>query len=505
VKETFVRTFPLKSRTAAILIAAVISLPALPAAAQRGAAPPSFADTIEKLLPSVVNISTTQVIKRPERGEQGGPGMEIPRFPPGSPFEEFFREFFDRQQRQQNTPRRATSLGSGFIIDPSGLIVTNNHVIAEADEVTVILQDDSHLPAKVIGKDSKTDLALLKVESSKPLAAVRWGDSDKSRVGDWVLAIGNPFGLGGSVTAGIVSARKRDIGGGPYDDFIQTDASINRGNSGGPMFNMDGEVIGINAAIYSPSGGSVGIGFAIPSSLAKPIVDQLKQFGRAKRGWIGVRIQTVTDELAQSLGLEKAAGALVAGMTEAGPAEKAKLLVGDVIVRFDNKPIDEMRRLPRIVAETEVGKQVPVEIIRKGKRQTLPIMLGEFPDDEKVAAATSKPTAPAETAEPAQATLGLTLAPITKETRQKFNLSEDVKGVIVTKVDEDSAAAEKGIRPGHIVRKIGPEQETVTTPAQVKKKIDDARKAKQKTILVLVESEGAQRFIALRLDGTDKG
>jgi len=499
-----VRTFPLKSKAAAILIAAAICLPALPAAAQRGAAPPSFADTIEKLLPSVVNISTTQVIKRPERGDQGGQGMEIPRFPPGSPFEEFFREFFDRQQRQQNTPRRATSLGSGFIIDPSGLIVTNNHVIAEADEVTVILQDDSHLPAKVIGKDTKTDLALLKVESSKPLAAVRWGDSDKSRVGDWVLAIGNPFGLGGSVTAGIVSARKRDIGGGPYDDFIQTDASINRGNSGGPMFNMDGEVIGVNAAIYSPSGGSVGIGFAIPSSLAKPIVDQLKQFGRAKRGWIGVRIQTVTDELAQSLGLEKAAGALVAGMTEAGPAEKAKLQVGDVIVRFDNKPIDEMRRLPRIVAETEVGRQVPVEIIRKGKRQTLPIMLAEFPDDEKVAS-TAKPTPPAESAEPAQATLGLTLAPITKETRQKFNLPEDVKGVIVTKVDEDSAAAEKGIRPGHIVRKIGPEQETVTSPSQVKKKIEEARKSKQKTILVLVESEGAQRFIALRLDGTDKG
>jgi serine protease Do len=270
------------------------------------------------------------------------------------------------------------------------------------------------------------------------------------------------------------------------------------------MFNMDGEVIGINAAIYSPSGGSVGIGFAIPSSLAKPIIDQLKQFGRAKRGWIGVRIQTVTEELAQSLGLEKAAGALVAGMTETGPAEKAKLLVGDVIVRFDNKSIDEMRRLPRIVAETEVGKQVPVEIIRKGKRQTLPITVGEFPDDEKVAS-TAKPAPPSESAEPAQATLGLTLAPITKETRQKFNLSEDVKGVIVTKVDEDSAAAEKGIRPGHIVRKIGPEQEVVTSPSQVRKKIEDARKAKQKTILVLVESEGAQRFIALRLDGTDKG
>ena len=492
--------FPCKSKVVALIVAAAFIVPSLPAVAAAAAAPPSFADTAEKLLPSVVNISTTQVIKRPERGEQG---MEIPRFPPGSPFEEFFREFFEHQQRQQNAPRRATSLGSGFIIDPSGLVVTNNHVIADADEVTVILQDDSHLPAKVVGKDAKTDLALLKVDAGKPLAAVKWGDSDKSRVGDWILAIGNPFGLGGSVTAGIVSARKRDIGGGPYDDFIQTDASINRGNSGGPMFNVDGEVIGINAAIYSPSGGSVGIGFAIPSSLAKPIVDQLKQFGRAKRGWIGVRIQTVTDELAQSLGLDKAAGALVAGMTEGGPAEKAKLQVGDVIVRFDNKAIDEMRRLPRIVAETAVGKQVPVEVVRKGKRQTVPIVLGEFPDDEKVAEA--KPTAPAETAEPAQATLGLTLAPITKDLRQKYNLTDDVKGVIVTKVDEDSAAAEKGIRPGHIVRKIGPDQESVTSPSQVKKKIDEARKAKQKTILLLVESEGNQRFIALRLENSDKG
>ena len=261
---------------------------------------PSFAELAERLLPAVVNISTTQTVKT-ERNQQGerAPsdqrrrGPEVPQFPPGSPFEEFFRDFFDRQQRpDQQAPRRAQSLGSGFIVDPTGFIVTNNHVIAEADEVKVTLHDNQVLPAKVIGKDAKTDLAVLKVESAKPLPFVKFGNSDVARVGDWVIAIGNPFGLGGSVTAGIISARQRDINAGPYDDFIQTDASINRGNSGGPMFNLAGDVVGINTAIYSPSGGSVGIGFAIPSALAKPVVDQLRQYGKARRGWLGVNIQT---------------------------------------------------------------------------------------------------------------------------------------------------------------------------------------------------------------------
>ncbi|MEM6490401.1 MAG: trypsin-like peptidase domain-containing protein, partial [Pseudomonadota bacterium] len=268
-------------------------------AAHARGAPDSFADLAERLLPTVVNISTAQ--------KRDAPAAR-PELPEGGPFEEYFREFFDRE----GGARQVSSLGSGFIIDPSGLVVTNNHVVAEADEVTVILSDDTELDAEIVGVDEKTDLALLQVESATPLPATRWGDSDETRVGDWILAIGNPFGLGGSVTAGIVSARARDINQGPYDDYLQTDASINRGNSGGPMFNLKGEVIGINTAIFSPTGGSVGIGFAIPAALAEPVINQIIKYGRTRRGWIGVRIQKVTDEIAESLGLEKTKGALVA-------------------------------------------------------------------------------------------------------------------------------------------------------------------------------------------------
>ena len=305
-------------RIVPVFMVVVAGLAVVSAPVQARSAPDSFADLAERLLPSVVNISTTQVQKKSEKG-----GPQVPRFSEESPFQDFFKEFFDRQQR--DTPqRRATSLGSGFVISDSGYVVTNNHVIAEADEVTVTLHDDTKLEAKLIGRDPKTDLALLKVEPKSPLVAVPFGDSGKTRVGDWVVAIGNPFGLGGTVTAGIVSARQRDINSGPYDDFIQTDASINRGNSGGPMFNLKGEVIGINTAIFSPSGGSVGIGFAIPANLARPIIEQLQQYGKARRGWLGVRIQTVTDEIAQSLGLEKATGALVASLNKDGPAEKTQ-------------------------------------------------------------------------------------------------------------------------------------------------------------------------------------
>jgi serine protease Do len=478
-------------------IAAVMALTAGDAAVSfaRGA-PESFAELAEKLVPSVVNVSTTQTL----RGRDRGQGLEIPRFPPGSPFEEFFKEFFDRQQRRETPERRTTSLGSGFVIDASGLIVTNNHVIADADEISVNLADNLTLKATVVGRDQKTDLALLKVDPPHPLTAARWGDSDRTRVGDWVLAIGNPFGLGGTVTAGIVSARSRDINSGPYDDFIQTDASINRGNSGGPMFNVNGEVIGINTAIFSPSGGSVGIGFAIPANMAKPIVDQLKDFGRARRGWIGVRIQTVTEEIAQGLGLDAAKGALVASLTEGGPAEKAKLEVGDVILRFNGRDITEMRTLPRVVAETAVGRNVPVEVWRKGKRVTASVNIAEFPEDEKIAAAAAKPETAPPAAERGVITLGLVLEPITPELRDRYKLPDDATGVVVTKVEEDSPAAERRIRPGDIIRKIGPEQEAVKTPGQVRQKVDAARKSKMNTILVLVETEGNQRFVALRID-----
>ncbi len=464
----------------------------LSSAAFAKAAPASFADLAAKLLPAVVNISTSQVVKR-----EGATQQQRPQLPPGSPFEEFFKEFFDRQQ-QRNTPnRRATSLGSGFIIDPKGLVVTNNHVIEGADDISVVLQDDTRLKAEVVGRDAKTDLAILRVKSEKNLPYVKFGNSDKARVGDWVVAIGNPFGLGGTVTAGIISARARNINAGPYDDFIQSDASINKGNSGGPMFNMAGEVIGINTAIYSPSGGSVGIGFAIPTNLAKPIIAQLTKYGRARRGWLGVRIQTVTDELAESLGLDKARGALVTDVTKGGPAESSKVQVGDVILSFDGKPIVEMRNLPRIVAETEVGKNVKVDVWRKGKKVTLDAKLGEFPEDKKPVLA--KASGKKQDDGKAVTVLGLTMAPVTDELRRRFKLGKKVTGVVITKVANDSPASEKHIRVGSIIRKIGPEQKRVNSPDQVKSKVESARKAKLKSLLFLIERGGDSRFVALRL------
>jgi len=476
--------------TAVVVLAGLV----MPAPAGAATAPNSFADLSARLLPSVVNISTTQTIKQ---GQQG-PSAQRPQLPPGSQFEDFFREFFDRQQRRGKPQRRATSLGSGFIIDSAGYVVTNNHVIADADEITVTLADDRRLKAKVVGRDAKTDLALLKVDSGTPLDAVKFGDSRATRVGDWVVAIGNPFGLGGTVTAGIVSARHRDINSGPYDDFIQTDASINRGNSGGPMFNLDGEVVGVNTAIFSPSGGSVGIGFSIPSNLAKPIIDQLRKFGRARRGWLGVRIQTVTDDIAQSLELDKTTGALVADLTPAGPAEKGKIVVGDVILTFDGKEVDQMRGLPRIVAETAVGERVLVEVWRQGKKVNLNIVLGEFPEDDRVAA--SRPTSQQPEAEKGLAVLGLMLSAVTPELRERFKLEEGVEGVVVTEVEEGSAAAERQIRPGDIIRKVGHEYVPVKRPSQIRKLVEDARKANRKTIIVLVEREGGRRFVPIKID-----
>ena len=315
--------------------------------------------------------------------------------------------------RPEAQPRKATSLGSGFIIDPAGYVVTNNHVIADADEITVILHDDTNLKAEVIGRDTKTDIALLKVKTDKPLSAVTWGDSDAARVGDWVLAIGNPFGLGGSVTAGILSARQRDINSGPYDDFLQTDASINRGNSGGPMFNMDGQVIGINTAIYSPSGGSIGIGFAIPSNLAKAVVAELQSETdhTVHRGWLGVRIQAVTDEIAESLGLDKARGALIASVSDNGPAQAAGIQAGDVVLSFDGREVTDMRRLPRLVAETPVGKTVPVTVWRKRKENTLQVKIGRLEEsDQQQASAQEPPKKGGKDQAGVVKTLGLTLS-----------------------------------------------------------------------------------------------
>jgi serine protease Do len=489
-------------RAVARMTAAFLVIAFATAAAARPA-PDSFADLAAKLLPSVVNISTSQTLRSDRGREHAGP--EIPQFPPGSPFEEFFRDFFDhgvpKGGRPEAQPRKATSLGSGFIIDPAGYVVTNNHVIADADEITVILHDDTNLKAEVVGRDTKTDIALLKVKTDKPLNAATWGDSDASRVGDWVLAIGNPFGLGGSVTAGILSARQRDINSGPYDDFLQTDASINRGNSGGPMFNMDGQVIGINTAIYSPSGGSIGIGFAIPSTLAKAVVAELQTEPdhNVHRGWLGVRIQAVTDEIAESLGLDKTRGALIASVSENGPAQAAGIQAGDVVLSFDGREVSDMRRLPRLVAETPVGKTVPVTVWRKRHENSFQVAVGRLEEnDQQLASTQESPKKAAKDETGIVKTLGLTLSGITVDLKEKFSLAGDAKGVVVVDVAKDSPAAAKGVRPGDLIMEAA--QEEVKSPGEVGNKIDEAKKSGRKSILLLVERQGDLRFIALRLD-----
>src|SRR5579863_7810123 len=365
------------------------------AASPLAAALPSFAPLVKKVMPAVVNISATlkqdavpsddSDSDQDQSGPDAGPGPF--RNFPQSPFDEMLRRFFEQQGRPmpREHAERTVALGSGFIIDPSGFVVTNNHVVQNADKVTVIFQDDSQHPAKVVGRDNKTDLALLKIDAPKPLPYVSWGDSSSEEVGDWVLAVGNPFGLGGSVSPGFVSARGRDIHAGPYDDFLQIDASINRGNSGGPTFNLDGQVVGINTAIYSPNGGSVGIGFAIPSSLAKPVIDQLRDHGKVERGWLGVQIQQVTPEIAKSLGLPKDQGALVADVTPSGPAAKAGFKQGDVILSFNGKEIDKVRDLPIVVAETKVGDVAQVHVWRKSGETDLTPKIAQMPENPQIA------------------------------------------------------------------------------------------------------------------------
>ena len=493
--------FRLANRTRYPLVCLLVLLLAAAPAVNAAPAPDSFADLAARLLPAVVNISTTQTIKDDKGGKGDQPGADdFPQLPPGSPFEDFFKDFLNKNRphngQQEALPRHATSLGSGFIIDPSGLVVTNNHVIADADEITVTLQDDTNFKAEVVGKDTKSDLALLRIKSSKPFTAVKFGDSDQIRVGDWVLAIGNPFGLGGTVTAGILSARAREINSGPYDDFLQTDAAINRGNSGGPMFNMNGEVIGINTAIFSPSGGSVGIGFAIPSNLAKPVLDQIRQFGHPRRGWLGVNIQSVTDEIAESLGLDKPRGALIASVQEGGPAQIAGIQPGDVVLSFDGKDVTDMRRLPRIVAETPIDKTVKVKVWRKRKELLLDVKVGELKETGQQASVSTKQTAPAP-AGTAMKPLGLAVANLTPELRERFGVTEDATGVVVTSIDADGPAAEKGMRAGDVIVEVA--QEEVKSPSDVANKIAAAKKAGLKSVLLLVDRQGDLRFYALKL------
>jgi len=470
----------------AVAVCALLAVAALPAAARP--APDSFADLADKLLPTVVNIATTQTLK-------AAPKTPLPNVPPGSPLEDLFKNF---QGQNGDRPRHVTSLGSGFIIDPAGFIVTNNHVIENSDQITITLNDGSSLSAKIVGRDTKTDLALLKVTPKKPLPATHFGDSDKVRIGNWVMAIGDPFGLGSTVTAGIVSARNRDINAGPYDDFIQTDAPINRGNSGGPLFDMDGNVIGINSAIFSPSGGSVGIGFAIPANLARDVVSQLKQFGVARRGWIGVRIQQVTDEIAQGMGLPGKQGALVADVTGGGPAQKAGLRNGDVVISFDNKPINDSRQLPRVVAATPVGKTVNVDVLRKAKKQSFRIVIAKLDEGpaDKPGKKLPPPTSPK--AHSKLSRLGLSLVALDENARAKYKLSEDVKGVVVSAVAPASPAADKNFRPGDVIVEV--QSQPVKTPAEIAARVDTDAKAGKKVELMLVNRNGDLTYVGLRLD-----
>ncbi|HKH80122.1 MAG TPA: Do family serine endopeptidase [Methylovirgula sp.] len=468
--------------------------------AQAGHAPDSFADLAAQVSDAVVNISATQIFE--DKSASGGPELE-----PGTPFDDLFDDFLRHGQQgdggdQELTrphERRSNSLGSGFVIDPSGIIITNNHVIADSNEVTVIFTDGTKLKAQVIGKDSKVDVAVLKVTPDKPLKAVKFGDSEKMRVGDWVIAVGNPFGLGGSVTAGIVSARNRNIDSGPYDNYIQTDAAINKGNSGGPLFNMDGEVIGINTAILSPSGGSIGIGFATPSATVVPIIDQLRKYGETRRGWLGVRIQPIDDSIAESLNLGNVRGALVAGTDANGPAATAGIETGDVIVKFDGDEIDESRDLPKLVASAPVGKSVDVVIVRKGQELTKTVRLGRLEDNEKkasldVSSAEPDKSVPDTAVEKA---LGMAFASLNDASRLKFSIKDSItSGVVVAGVDSDSPAAEKNIQPGEVILEIN--QEPVSEPADIAKRMQALKDAGKKLALLLVASpQGEERFVAL--------
>ncbi len=447
--------------------------------------PESFSGLADRLSPAVVNITTTTTIAEVDDSLR-------PVIPEGSPFEDFFKDFMNRNgapKRQQ----RSNALGSGFIVSPDGFIVTNNHVIESADEISVEFYHGGNLDAHIVGRDTRTDIALLKVDSKDPLPFVEFGDSDAAHVGDWVLAIGNPLGQGFSVSAGIVSARNRTLQG-SYDDFIQTDAAINRGNSGGPLFDMNGKVIGVNTAILSPNGGSIGIGFAMSSAVVSRVVDQLRDFGETRRGWLGVRIQNVDSDVAEAIGLKEAKGALVTDVPE-GPALAAGIKAGDVIERFGDEPIDDTRELVRIVADTPVGKSVDVVVFRDGKETTLKVEVGLLEDTTLAAA----PGAPEKEA-PApvdQTVLGMTLAPASDELRREFNLDKAAAGLVVTAVDASSDAFAKGMREGDVIVEVG--QEPVRTAKEMQARIDAAEQAGRNSILLLVRRDGQPRFVALSL------
>lgn len=485
-----------------LLAAFTVTALLLGAAQAVHAAPPeSFAPVVDPLMPAVVNISTTQKIH--QQAQMMTPMFDfdaLPDTPQNRQFKQLFRQFaIPGIPGGQMPDKEVTSLGSGFVIDASGYVVTNNHVIGAADEIRVIFADSTHYDATLVGRDPKTDLALLKIKGDKPFPAVSFGDSDALRVGDWVIAVGNPFGLGGSVSAGIVSARGRNINAGPFDDFIQTDAAINRGNSGGPLFNARGEVVGINSAIYSPTGGSVGIGFAIPSAMAKSVLEALKKDGVIHRGWLGVKIQKISEEIANSLSLGKPRGALVLEVSKDSPAVGSGLAAGDVILKFDGREIDEMRKLPRYVAETKIGKKVDLVVWRKGREVTLSTKVGELPDDEQDDQGSGKPGKFGKKNEvPPDAkdlVLGMQLVPIGRELRQRFRLAADLKGLIIDDIDMSGEAAKRGLRPGDIILEAN--QQPVETIDALRAALREAKKAGREFILLRVARDEEVMFVTV--------
>ena len=483
---------PTTSRAAgaALAAAAMLVFAFAPQGAQARGVGESFAPLVKEVSPAVVNIAASRQVA-------GRDGPQSGAIAPGSPMEEFLRRFgapLPPRDRPGAPPRRTTAQGSGFVIDPAGYIVTNNHVAGEATDIAVTFADGRQIKARLVGRDDKTDLALLKVETDAPLPAVAWGDSDALQVGDWVLAVGNPFGLGGTVTAGIVSARGRDIQAGPYDDFLQIDASINSGNSGGPSFDMAGKVIGVNTAIVSPNGGSVGIGFAIPAAVARPVIEELRARGHVERGWIGVSVQPLTPDIASGLGLPPGQdGALIAQLDPDGPAARAGLRQGDIVIAVEGRPVNQLRELPRAVAAVRPGTTATVDILRRGAPLQIPVVVGSTRRGEPVqrAAAPLPPSAE---------TMGLALAPVGPELRERLDLAPTARGVAVIQVRGGSQAEQAGIAPGDLIVQVA--GDPVATPSDIVAAFDRARAGHAASVVVLVDRGGMERFVAVRLPQT---
>ena len=472
---------------AALLSTALAVVPLAPAEARM--APDSFADLVVAVKPAVVMITTSTVVAKPT--------TPMPGFPPGSPFEEFFREFgMPDSPHGPSRPHRSDALGSGFVISEDGYIVTNNHVIEDADEISVEFANGEKLDAKLVGTDPKTDIALLKVDSAKPLPFVTFGDSDAMREGDWVMAMGNPLGQGFSTSVGIVSARNRELSG-TYDDYIQTDAAINRGNSGGPLFNMDGKVVGVNTAILSPNGGSIGIGFSMAANVVSKVVGQLKEFGATRRGWLGVKIQDLTPDMAEAMNLQKPEGAMVSDVPE-GPAKDAGMQSGDVIVMFDGGAVKDTKDLVRRVADAPVGEAVRVVVMRAGKEETLLVTLGQRELAEGAEAAGAEGAPQGNEGGSTGEVLGMTLAPLTDALRAEADLPADTKGLLVTEIDEASAAFDKGLRRGDVVVEAG--QQAVTAVSDIAARVAEAKDGGRKSVLLLIRRGGEPRFVAVPIN-----